>query len=258
LLDKAKSLDDKLSDKSKNGEMNIIISYYETYFDEDSGNTRQEGIKQVHEYLKEEAKSYLIYYKNIKMKIDNIQKEIDKRKAVEGNQKVGEETQKALDNNQNSFLILPIFTINSFTILRILLSIFSWFIYFKFSDFYLNYLIPNMPDVTIPMIFTSIVLFVWEYYKLYSKVRKYYKLGKRIYIFCKEKLSLIIRIANNYAGLFDLLFNFIATNPLSIVVYTLVVYSLVLFISIGLVYYCYDFYAHKHNSCHICCDAPRS
>jgi NADH-ubiquinone oxidoreductase chain 3 len=202
MLDKAKALDDKISDKSKNGEMNKIISYYETYFDEDSGNTREEGIKQVKEYLKEEEKSHLNSYKNIKMKIDNLQKEIDKRKAVEENQKVGEETKKALDNNQNSFLILPIFPINSFTIIRILLSIFSWFIYFKFIDFDINYLIPNMPDVTIPMIFTSIVLFAWEYYKLYSKVRKYYKLGKIIYVFCKEKLSLITRIVNNSAGKF--------------------------------------------------------
>jgi hypothetical protein len=50
MLQKAKLLDTKLSDKSKNGEMNKIIGY------EDSGNTRQEGIEQVYEYLKEEKK----------------------------------------------------------------------------------------------------------------------------------------------------------------------------------------------------------
>ena len=256
MLDKAISLDDKLSDKTKNGEMNKIISYYETYFDEDSGNTREEGIKQVHGYLKEEAKSHLNNHKNIKMKIDNIQKEIDKRKAVEGNKKAEEEIKKAVENNQNTFSILPLISINSFTILRILLSIFSWFIYFKLIDFNLYYLIPNMPDVTIPMIFTSIVLFVWEYYKLYSKVRKYYKLGKIIYMFCEEKLSLIIRIANNSPGIINRFFNFIASNPLLIVRYPLVVYSFVVLICIGLVYYCSDFSPYGYNSCHIGCDAP--
>jgi hypothetical protein len=68
-------------------------------------------------------------------------------------------------------------------------------------------------------------------------------------MFCKEKLSLIIRIVNNSAGKFDWLFKFLATNPLSFVVQPVVIFSLVL-ISIGLVEYCSDFYAYGHYSCH--------
>ncbi|KAF2647040.1 hypothetical protein K491DRAFT_743622 [Lophiostoma macrostomum CBS 122681] len=198
----------------------------------------------------------------MKMKIDDLNKEIDKRKTVEGNQKEVEENKKGFENNQNSFYILPILPIYSFTILRLLLSIFSCFIYFNFINLDLNYLIPNIPEVTVPVILTNIVLFVWEYYKLYSKVRKYYKAGKIISMFCKEKLSLIICRTNNYAGKFDGLFNFIATNPLSIIVYTLVVYTLVVFslllISAVLVYYFSDFSPYEHYSCHIACDAPRA
>jgi hypothetical protein len=108
------------------------------------------------------------------------------------------------------------------------------------------------------MILTNIVLFVWEYYRLYSKVRKYYKLGKIIYIFCKEKFLLIIHKVSNSADKFDLLFNYIATSPLFIVVNSLVVYSLVVLTSVGLVYYCGDFSPYEHYSCHIGCDAPRT
>jgi hypothetical protein len=65
-------------------------------------------------------------------------------------------------------------------------------------------------------------------------------------VFCKEKLSLITRIVNNSAGKFYWLFKFLATNPLSIVVQPVVVFSIVL-ISIGLVDYYPDFYAYGHN-----------
>ena len=75
---------------------------------------------------------------------------------------------------------------------------------------------------------------------------------------CKERLSLIIRRANNSAVKLDELFNFIATNRLFIVVYPLVVYSLVVLISVGLVYYCRDFSPYEHYSCHIGCDAPKA
>jgi hypothetical protein len=122
MLEKAKSLDDKLPDKTKNREMQKIIEYYDSYFDEESGNRREEGIKQVHEYLKEEAKSHFNSYNNIKMKIANLQKELAERKAVEGNQKLVEESKKkVVEDTKNSFSLLPIIPINSFTVFRILL-----------------------------------------------------------------------------------------------------------------------------------------
>lgn len=191
---KAKSLEDKIANKSLNREMNEIMSHYETYFDEESGNSRKEGIQQLQEYLEGEAKSSFNTYTTVKLKLDQIKQEIDKRKAVENqkdieekkaveNQKVVEDTEKAVDEHKNTVLsILPILPMYSFTIIRLFLTIFSLFIYFKFIDFDLNYLRVNIPEITIV---TSIVLFVWEYYRLYSKVRNYCKIGKIIYIYCK-------------------------------------------------------------------------
>lgn len=195
---KAKSLDDKLANKSANREMNEIMSHYETYFDEDSGNSREEGVQQLQEYLEGEAKTHFNTYRAVKLKLDQIKQEIEKRKAVEDkkdiedkkaveNEKIVEDTEKAVDQHKNTFLsILPILPMNSFTIIRLFLTIFSLFISFKFIDFDLNYLIVNIPEIAIV---TSIVLFVWEYYRLYSKVRKYCKIGKIIYMHCKKKLD---------------------------------------------------------------------
>jgi len=200
---KAKALDENLPDKSQNWEMKQIMKHYETYFDEESGNTRQEGIEQLEKYIKEEAESRFNIYKKLQTKMDEIKEEITKRReieknqraaeenqrAAEENQRAAEENQRAVEENQNTFLsIFPIITINSFSILRILLTIFSCLISFKCIDFNLNYLMLNIPEITIPIMLTSIVLFVWEYYRLYSKVRKSYKVGKIIYIFCKEKV----------------------------------------------------------------------
>ena len=68
---------------------------------------------------------------------------------------------------------------NSFTFIRLFLRIFSLLISFNFINFDLNYLLVTIPEITIV---TTIVLFVWEYYRLYSKIRKYCKIGKIIYI----------------------------------------------------------------------------
>ena len=162
--------------------MKQIMKHYETYFDEDSGNTREQGIEQLEKYIKEEAESRFNEYEKLSKKMKDIKEEITKRREIE-------ENQKAVEENQNTFLsIFPIITINSFSILRILLTIFSCLISFKCIDFNLNYLMLNIPEITIPIMLTSVVLFVWEYYRLYSKVRKSYKVGKIIYIFCKDKL----------------------------------------------------------------------
>lgn len=191
---RAKDLDSKLPDKSKNWEMKKIMEFYDSYFDEDSGNTREQGIEQLEGYLREELKTHRNNYINLKNKLDEIKKVVDAKKAVEENKKAVEEdkkeveeNKKAVEKNENTLLpILPIIPINCLTIFRIFLTIFSFFITFKLIDFNLNYLIFHIPEVAVPII-TSIVLFVWEYYRFYSKVRKFYKVGKIIYMFCKKK-----------------------------------------------------------------------
>ena len=181
-LRRAKALDESLPDKSQNWEMKQIMKHYETYFDEDSGNTREQGIEQLEKYIKEEAESRFNEYEKLSKKMKDIKEEITKRREIE-------ENQKAVEENQNTFLsIFPIIPMNSFSILRIFLTIFSCLISFKCIDLDLNYLMLNIPEITIPIMLTSVVLFVWEYYRLYSKVRKSYKVGKIIYIFCKDKL----------------------------------------------------------------------
>jgi predicted solute-binding protein len=52
-IKKAKELDNMLTDKSLNTDMNRIMKFFETFFDEESGNTREQGIKQVEELLEE-------------------------------------------------------------------------------------------------------------------------------------------------------------------------------------------------------------
>jgi hypothetical protein len=59
----------KLSDKSKNGEMKKIMEFHESFFDEDSGNSREEGIGQLNSYLEEEKNGYRKNIMNIKKKV---------------------------------------------------------------------------------------------------------------------------------------------------------------------------------------------
>jgi hypothetical protein len=185
-LARAKYLDTKLPDKSTNGEMNVIMRYYNTYFDPDSGNTREEGIKQLQDYLKEELNTSKYNINKLRKDIDEIKKAMDAKKAVEDAKKPVEDAKKAIEDNKKTFF--PIIPMYSPIIFRIFLTIFSICISFKLIDFNLNYLIFHIPEVVIPTIITSVVLFAWESYRLYSKFKKYYKLGKIVYMFCKKKI----------------------------------------------------------------------
>jgi hypothetical protein len=177
-LDKALSKN-SLSNPEQNVEMKRLIEFYSTFFDEDSGNTREEGIKQLRRYLIDEVKADQNEANLSKKYLDDIKKEIDIRKEVPKNK-------EAIEENKNIFI--PIIPMHVRILFRILLTFFSFGIYFKLIDFNLNYLIPYIPEVVIPTIFTSLVLFIWEYYRLYSKARKYYKVGKTTYMFCKKKI----------------------------------------------------------------------
>lgn len=170
-IKKAEELDSKLTDKRQNREMQEIMEFYPSHFDEDSGNTRAEGIKEVKEYLNGEARTYHANCLKLKKTLDEIQKELDTKKAA------------AEESNNMFFPIIPMYNPVFFSIV---LTIFSFCISFNLIDFNLDYF--HITGVVIPTIVISTVLFVWEYYRLYTKIRKYYKLGKVIYIFCKKKI----------------------------------------------------------------------
>lgn len=171
-LDKVSKLDDKLSDKSKNREMEEFIEKYPSFFDEESGNTRKEGISQLKGYLEEEKRSYLSRCMNLKKDIDEIKKELDSKKEVE----------------QTIKTIFPIVSIHNPIIFRVLLSIFSFFIFFDLLGFDLKNLF-SIPNIIIPTIMTSTVYFLWKSYRIYSKIKNYYTISKRIYIYCKNSIS---------------------------------------------------------------------
>ena len=80
---RAKNLDLQLPDKSKNWDMNKIMSFYESFFDEDSGNTREEGINQLQDFLKGEVNLYKNNCSKIMKDIDDIRIEFLKKKDAE-------------------------------------------------------------------------------------------------------------------------------------------------------------------------------
>jgi len=170
-LENASKLDDKLSDKSKNREMDKFKTEYPAFFDEDSGNNREEGINQLKDYLKEEEKACSSKYHILKGEIDEIIKEQDRRKKVE-------ETIKTF---------FPIISIHNTILFRIFLAIFSFCIFFNFLDFDLQIFF-SIPDVIIPTIITSTMYFLWKSYRIYSKIKNYYTICKRIYMYCKKKI----------------------------------------------------------------------
>ena len=82
-LIKAKKLDAQLSDKSQNSNMKRIMQYYNVYFDEESGNTREEGINQLQKYLVEERNALTNIKVNLEKEIDEIEKEMNSKLPVE-------------------------------------------------------------------------------------------------------------------------------------------------------------------------------
>ena len=171
---KAKNLDDSLSDKSKNWEMKQIIQHYDSFFDESSGNSREEGINELHKYLKEELLSNNSDWKNLEKKIAEIDKVWESKRLAQ--------------ESQTTFF--PLISMYNPIITSIFLLMFSFCIFFNLVDINLNYLILHISGIAIPSIIISIMLFVWEYYRLYSKIKKYYKISKIIYLFCLKKYTL--------------------------------------------------------------------
>jgi hypothetical protein len=236
--------------------MNQIIKFFDSFFDEDSGNTREEGIKDLEDFLRGEKKIYLDKCSKLKKDLEEIKTEYVNRKAaeeqskenieenIEENQKPIEKGKGKLEEDQqliekgkgkleedqfkvpqkpiekgkgkleedqqpiekgkgkleedqqlikNINIFLPIIPKYIFIFYNIFLTTFTLCIYFKLIDLDLNYLVIHLPNITIPTIIISIFLFIWEYYRLYSKSIKYYKVGKVIYILCKNKLYFLYK-----------------------------------------------------------------
>lgn len=140
-IKKAKVVD-AVADESKNGPLRDMKEAYPTYFDEDSGNTNREGMDQLEKYLREEVSAYKNKVKELKKNMEEIDKVLEAKKAVE----------------ENKNMILPFITAYSPILFSIFLTIFSFCIYFKLIDFYpLNF---YMPEIVVPAIITSTVLFI--------------------------------------------------------------------------------------------------
>ena len=107
--------------------MEQLIKFYDSYFDEDSGNTREEGIKQLQSYLKEESQSLKASCTSLKKELDKMEKELETR-VMKG-------------ENINAFI--PIISLYR-PIFFIVFTVFSFCISFKLIDFNIDYLIFNM------------------------------------------------------------------------------------------------------------------
>ena len=172
---KAENLEKILTDKSTNSDMNKIMEFHPVFFDEESGNNRESGVKELKRYLEEEVKAQTSLCEKTQKYLEDLTKELNARKEIE--------------ETKNTFI--PIISFYSPILFRVFLTIFSLCIYFKLIDFNINYWIFDLPEVVIPTIITSVVLFVWEYYRFYNGIRKYYNIFKLIYmfcVFCKNKL----------------------------------------------------------------------
>ena len=143
---KAKLLENKVTDKTQNRGIEQMTETYPHFFDEDSGNTRMEGITQLEQYLKDELSVVSKNRKELKETLEQINKELDARK-------VAKET-------ANTFF--PFIALYSTGFFPIFLTMFSFCIYFKLIDldYYLNFDLPNivLPNIVLPTIITSTIL----------------------------------------------------------------------------------------------------
>lgn len=224
ILEKFSKIDSVITDKSTNTELAKIMEHYNSYFDEESGNTKEEGINQLKEYLKQEKDASANTYKKATEEASELKKilldkgcifrnpsksltpESNTSKLSESSTRPSKLSQSTLSSELDKKSFFPIIPFFGYTVffIRIFLAIFSVCITFKFIDLNLNFLlslIPEgiIPEVAIPTIIITITLLIWELYRLYKKIIKYgrfvkyvfmfgkkaYTLGKQIYIFYK-------------------------------------------------------------------------
>lgn len=168
-------------DMSRNGHLRVMRDAYPEYFDDESGNTPREGIKQLGNYLVSE-------FHVVKKKRDE-----QKKIYAEINQVL--EAKRALEENTNMIIPFIPFTTYSPIIFSIFLTMISFCFYFKFIDinfdmYQINFFVP---EVVIPAVLSSAFHLLWESYRFYSNIKKYCKLGKMAYIFCEKKIMEIYK-----------------------------------------------------------------
>lgn len=166
-------LDSILPDKSQNSSMKTILSHYKEFFDEESGNTVEEGLNQLR---KELSADYKFKYN----KYEEIKKELG-----------------VLESNWQSSSFFIVFPINNvfFKLINIILPYVTLLISLVIS---VMFIMPNlelfmfMPDFIFDFIhfiqnvikyeiILSLPIFIWSYYSFLRKIIKCINLGKRIY-----------------------------------------------------------------------------
>jgi len=186
---KAVRLDKMLPDKSQNKSMRDIMAHYKEYFDEESGNTKQEGLKQIYEELSKDFNLKLEKYKKAKKRFDefNISSQYICPILISG----------------NINLILPFFKY-ILPYITLLLSIISLVISIGFTFnynilLYIPDFIWNIYNYVIDFIKYEIVLtlptLIWSYYTLCKKYKRYFNISinitYKIYYFLKNYYIII-------------------------------------------------------------------
>lgn len=178
LFNRAKALDDKLLDKSKNGEMNEMIKFYASFFDEESGNDREQGIKKVQDYLTGEAQSKTAIYVREKARVFTMDTVIDlhikdmqdqavkarymseenerKRKREE----YEEEFKRKRMTLEKKNIFLPIIPIYNPIIFHLFFTILAFSISFGLIPFDLSCINLYIPEFAIPTIISNFILFI--------------------------------------------------------------------------------------------------
>jgi len=172
-LRKALELDKIIPDKSKNRSMQEIMSHYKEFFDEDSGNNKQEGLKQLYKELSDDLKNKHSKYKKAKENLEQYK-----------------------SNSQSIIFFLCRFNFISLkhilpyitfilSALSLLLTITS-----VFPDIYINVFL-YIPDFVFDIrdyiqsiikyeIILDLPTFIWSCYKLWQKTKWYIKIGNKI------------------------------------------------------------------------------
>jgi formate hydrogenlyase subunit 3/multisubunit Na+/H+ antiporter MnhD subunit len=212
-------LDKVLPDKSQNHTMKQIQSHYSAFFDEESGNSKQEGLKQLYTELLEDF--------NIKKnEYDKAKKNLNEFKP----------------NSEALITVIVTFNYNFiFSLLRIILPFITMFISAISLVISISTIFPGInidiyiPDIVFYIrnyiesivkyeIFISLPTLMWSFYSILNKIKRYINMGKTITpIILSSYLGLSIFVITLVISLFIFIpESFINTvNLLSIILFNL-------------------------------------
>lgn len=191
-LNKADVLENMLPDVSRNNTMNYLMTQYRSFFDEESGNTREQGIDQLKTYLREDLAIKRKFYMDALRAHD---------KAINGESSSSKDLNKGESSNMNSTFILAILPKNIYIniILRYLISLLNTifivigFIVFLTSigfmdiSFYItDYIIDSILEYISNLVYIkyeiiiTIPLFLWNCISFIRKLFKYISFAKKM------------------------------------------------------------------------------